>query len=92
MRLTAADKEHLIMTGFGADSISRYCTPEVFAECVSDEEIIFWLDYVMDELKNLSHNSGWVRNGTLLRHDAFTLNPCVSMFKHKAPSRLAMER
>ena len=50
-RLSAGDKERLLMIGFTADSFSGYCDQSVFAECVSDDEIVFWLDYVMDELK-----------------------------------------
>lgn len=45
-----------------------------------------------DELKKLSHNSGWIGSGTLDKHDSFTLIPCVGMFKHEAPARLAFER
>lgn len=91
-RLSAGDKERLLMIGFTADSFSGYCDQSVFAECVSDDEIVFWLDYVMDELKELASNTGWISNGTLERHDAFTINPCVTMFSHEAPARLAMER
>lgn len=56
------------------------------------EYVVGWLDYVKDELKKLSHNSGWIGSGTLDKHDSFTLIPCVGMFKHEAPARLAFER
>ena len=83
------------MIGFSADSFSSNATPSVFAEAVPDEEIVFWIDYVIDELKRLKrlkNDHGWLRSGTLERHDAFTLHPCISMFKHEAPARLALER
>eukprot|EP00956_Cyclotella_meneghiniana_P036389 scaffold125039_cov21-Cyclotella_meneghiniana.AAC.1 len=80
------------MIGFSADSFSSNATPSVFAEAVPDEEIVFWIDYVIDELKRLKNDPGWLSSGTLERHDAFTLHPCISMFKHEAPARLALER
>jgi len=90
--LNDAAIQQLIMIGFSADSFSSNATPSVFAEAVPDEEIVFWIDYVIDELKRLKNDPGWLSSGTLERHDAFTLHPCISMFKHEAPARLALER
>ena len=46
--LNDAAKQQLIMIGFSADSFSSNATPSVFAEAVPDEEIVFWIDYVID--------------------------------------------
>ena len=91
-RLNAGEKDRLLMIGFTIDSISKYATKEVFAKYIPDKELIFWLDYVMEELKKLASNERWQRTGLLDKHDAFTINPCVSMFQHEAPAKLALER
>ena len=91
-RLNAGEKEHLLMTGFMVDSLSKCATKEVFANNVPDDEILCWLDYVMHELTKLASNERWQRTGLLDKHDAFTINPCVSMFQHEAPAKLALER
>lgn len=91
-RLNAGEKDRLTMVAFMADSLAQYSTRKVFAECVPDDEISFWLDYVMEELKKLISDEAWLATGELHQHDAFTINPCVSMFKHDSPSKLAYER
>ena len=91
-RINAAMRGRLQMVGCFVESFARYATHEVFAEAVPHEEIVFWLDYVMDEFKKLINDPGWLRNGTLSKHDTYTIQPCISMFMHKAPARLALER
>ena len=47
----------------------------------------------MSELEILSEDARWIRTGILEQHDAFTINPCVSMFAdYVVASRLAFEK
>lgn len=90
--LPARAKQQLLSTGFSAYYLARCSTPALFAEKVSDEEVKCWLDYTMTELRITGRDPRWQLTGVLDQHDAFTVNPCVFMFTHTAPTQLAMEK
>lgn len=58
-RLTPDEKGQLTCTGFIADSIIKYSTPELFDKKVKKKEIEVWLDYVIAELEFLRTDSRW---------------------------------
>ena len=90
--LNADEKQRLTMVHFMADSLARCSSPALFAEKVPEEEIEFWLDHVMTELKEKTKDVRWQRTGILEQHDAFIINPCVSMFHHHAPAKMAFSK
>ena len=80
------------MIGFTVDSVAQYCTPEIFAEKVSSGEIEYWMDHVIAEVNEKTKDPSWQRTGMLEQHDAFIINPCISMFQHYLPLMLAFEK
>ena len=90
--LTESEKMHLTTTHFQIDCFARYGSPGVFAARVSNKEIEYWMDHIMSELKRKAKDPSWQRTGVLEQHDAFLLNPCISMFLHDAPVEVAFEK
>jgi hypothetical protein len=91
-KLSAADKSRLTMLYFTMDSVAKYGTPQVFRDVVPQAEIEVWLDHVISQLQNKTEDQRWASTGNLDQHDAFILNPCISMFMHPVPVALAFEK
>ena len=87
-----SEKSRLAFIGFLVTSITKHSTAELFAEKVSSEEIEFWLDHVITELKEKTTDPRWQRTGVLEQHDALILNPCIYMFMHSIPVMLAFRK
>lgn len=91
-KLNAADKSRLTMLYFSMDSVAKYGTPQLFRDMVPQSEIEVWLDHVISQLQKKTEDQRWASTGNLEQHDAFILNPCVSMFMHPVPVALAFEK
>lgn len=90
-RLNPAEKQQLTIVGFMVDSFGRHASDELFDEVVPESEIEYWLSYMMEELSLLAQDPKWQRTGVLEQHDAFTINPCISLFERAMPTQLALE-
>ncbi|CAJ1967180.1 unnamed protein product [Cylindrotheca closterium] len=90
-RLNAGDKQTMIMLGFTIDSLAQYADNRVFRQCVPESEIRAWLNYTIEEIQKLSTNRNWISTGNLQQHDAFVLNPCISMMMHAVPTVMVFE-
>ena len=91
-RLNAGEKSRLTAVHFTIESFSRYCSPAVFEDNVTKNDIEFWLDHVIVELKEKTKDERWQQMGVLEPHDAFVLNPCVPMFLHTTVAVMAFDK
>jgi hypothetical protein len=92
-KLTTQEEEQLVVTYVMAYALAENSDPEIFNK-IPESEIECWMDHVMEQITEKTKDDRCVYTGILSeQRDMFLLlNPCVSMFMHSVPTRLAFEK
>lgn len=89
-KLSAKDKRTLEIAYLTAEGLGEEAEPKVFAK-IPKAEIECFMDHVIEQIANFTEDPKWVRTGVLSTHDQMCIHPCMSMFMHAVPTRLAFD-
>mmetsp|Transcript_28874 Transcript_28874/g.32381 ORF Transcript_28874/g.32381 Transcript_28874/m.32381 type:complete len:571 (+) Transcript_28874:28-1740(+) len=90
-RLTPQEKQLLEVTYLVAEGLAESSAPEIFAT-IPKEEIECWMDHVIEQIAEKTKDPRWIKTGILERHDLFIISPCIPLFMHAVPVKLAFDK